>query len=140
MTSRRVRLGGGIAAGAVVALGATGRLDDVVRGVGVKPRPRPVHADVSLVRAVLVDQQRVLSIARGTSGAEDVAEVLEQHIVQLGGTPTGATEAGALSTALGEAADHRAADALAATSPDVVRVLASMAAGLDQLSATWEGA
>ncbi|OUZ07986.1 hypothetical protein BHE97_14905 [Aeromicrobium sp. PE09-221] len=133
-------LAGGIAAGAVVALGATGRLDDVVRGVGVKPRPRPVDADISLVRAVLSDQQRVLAIARGTAGAEDIAEVLEQHIAQLGGTPTTTAENGTLSAALSEAADHRAGDALAATSPDVVRVLASMAAGLDQLSATWEGA
>lgn len=140
MTSRRVLLTGGLAAGAVVALGATGRLDDVLRGVGVKPRPRPIDADVSLVRAVVEDQQRVLSIARDTPGAEMAVEVLEQHVDQLGGEPTTETATGSLAAVLSEAADHRAADALAATSPEVVRVLASMAGGLDQLAASWQGA
>ncbi|WP_133434111.1 hypothetical protein [Aeromicrobium phragmitis] len=134
MTSRRTLITGAVAVGGVIALGATDTLDDVVRAVGVEPRPRPRASDVSLMRAVLDDQQRLLSIALGTPGADDAVALLSAQVTQLGGRPTTSLATGDLAAELSAAAEHRAADASGAVAPDVAMVLASMSAGLGQLA------
>lgn len=135
VTSRRALLAGAVAVGGIVALGATDALDDVIRAVGVKPRPRPRASDVSLVQAVLEDQQRLLSIALATDGADAAVALLSAQVTQLGGTPTTTPGRGDLRAELEAAAAHRAADASGAVAPDVATVLASMSAGLAQLAA-----
>lgn len=138
VTSRRTLLAGAVAVGGVVALGATETLDDVVRAAGVTPRPRPREADVTLVRAVLDDQRRLLSIALGTDGGQQTADVLAAQVRQLGGSTDTSALTGDLGAELSIAAEHRAGDAAAAVAADVVMVLAAMSAGLAQLAAAWE--
>lgn len=133
MTSRRALLTGAVTTGVFVAAGATGWLDNVIRAVGIRPRQRPRSADVSLAAAVLDDQQRLLRIAQGSEDAEDAVALLSEQVTQLGGEPDRRALDGELTEELRTAADHRAADAQAAVSAQLVTVLATMAAGLDQL-------
>lgn len=133
--SRRALLAGAVAAGGIVTLEATDTFDDVLRAAGVTPRPRPRDSDISLVQAVLEDQQRLLGIALGADGADAAVALLSAQVTQLGGTPTTAPRQGDLYAALQTAAAHRAADASGAVAADVAMVFASMSAGLAQLAA-----
>ena len=158
MISRRTLLGTGAAivavAGAGAVAGLTHRLDDVARGVGVKPRPRPVASDDALIAKVAREQNVLLAqieavAARHTRLADRLkpfAQICQAQVKAVGGThevpgapavdddPAEAIRRLGLayygaSAARGKDADH-------AVSPDLARVLASMSAGLVQCGQT----
>jgi len=133
VASRRALLTGLVTAGVVVTAGATRWLDDAVRAVGIGPRRGSRPADVSLATAALADQQRLLRIAHGADDADDAVTLLSEQVRQLGGEPDRRPLQGSLIEELRSAANHRALDAQAAISAELVTVLASMSAGLDQL-------
>ena len=121
----------GVMAVGLAGLFVTDTFDDALRAVGARPKPLPRPEDVSLMKAVIADQQSVLAVARGNSNAEVVALVSTQ-LEQLGTDPSDAVGTGDLAATLRAAADHRAEDARAAISPPFAQVLASMSAGLTQ--------
>lgn len=152
MISRRALLGTGAAtAVAAAALGGAAlghRLDDVARRVGIEPRPQPDPADDRLLSRVEADQNSLLAMVEATASKHPVLR-LDRYItistahakaVGVGGTvpqtptpPTDRAEAvDALRSAYAKASRARAVDALEAFSPALVRVLASMSAGLSQ--------
>lgn len=158
MISRRALLG---SAAAVVVVGAAGtvaglthRLDDVARGVGLKPRPRSVASDDALIAKVAREQNVVLGrveavAARHTKLADwlkPFAQIGQAQVKAVGGAekvpgapavdddPTRALAS--LSVAYAAASTARATDAGHAVSPDLARVLSAMSAGLAQCAHT----
>lgn len=150
--SRRTLLGTGITAGgvaaALVVADLAHRLDDLARAVGVDPKPQPDAGDDRLVAAVAADQNRVLAAAEATKAKHSalpldrVIKIGREHVEAVGGSrsvpatpqvPAGAADAlKSLSATYAKAAKARASDAAKAVSPDLVRVLCSMSAGLAQ--------
>ncbi len=159
MISRRVLLGTGAAtAVAAAALGGaalTHRLDDIARSVGIKPRPEPDLLDSKLLARVAADQNSLLAMVEATAGAHPTLRldryvaISTSHATAVGvagsvpdvATPSTdpGTAVSALSSAYAKAARARAADAVDAVSPALVRVLASMSAGLFQCADTIKG-
>lgn len=144
-------------AGAVTAR-RTGVLDDGLRAVGVKPHPEPHPGDVRLLATAAKDTDALLlflATASASGNAPDeerrflatARSILAEHARAVGGRQAtdgplpvdqgAVTSAESLAAAVSATADDRARDALRAASTDVALVLASMAAGLDQLVADW---
>lgn len=146
MVSRRVVVGGGVA---VVAAGAglhvAGRDDDVLRALGARPRPMPDAADSRLLERAAADQAALATSVEGLRDVEtdDLVTVLRTQLQGLGGAPDGAPSPSTTSSDvatvvadLNRTAGRRQTDALAAVSPDLARVLASLAAGQSQVART----
>jgi hypothetical protein len=152
--SRRALLGTGAATVAVAAgLGGASlghRLDDLARGVGIRPHPEPDPADDRLLARVAADQNALLAMVEATAathtGLGQFVTISTAHATAVGvaGTvpdvaapPASRAEAvTALATAYSAASKARAADTAKAVSPALARVLASMSAGLAQCAAT----
>ncbi|MDR7087384.1 hypothetical protein J2X11_002223 [Aeromicrobium panaciterrae] len=152
MISRRALLGTGaataITAAALGGAALTHRLDDLARGVGIKPHPEPDPSDSKLLARVAVDQNTLLAMVEATAGAHSTLKldrylsISTSHAKAVGvaasvpdvAPPSADPETAVsdLSSAYANAARARAADALEAASPALVRVLASMSAGLYQ--------
>jgi hypothetical protein len=156
--SRRTLLGTGAAvvavAGAGAVAGLTHRLDDVARGVGLKPRPRPVASDDALIARVAHEQNALLGQVEAAAvrhsgladGLKPFAEIGQAQVKAVGGADRvpgapavdddPARAVTTLSRAYAAASRARARDAGRAVSPDLARVLSSMSAGLAQCAHT----
>jgi hypothetical protein len=153
--SRRTLLGAGLttatAAVAVATARAAGVLDDVLRGLGAEPHPEPDPGDARRLARAATDQAALMaSIDATTSQHLDLTIALkplrlvaDEQLVAVGGrteadvaaAPGDRTAAlAALSRVASDASRAREKDAVSAVSPDVARVLASLSAGLSQLS------
>lgn len=147
VVSRRVVVGSGLA---VVAAGAglhlAGRDDDLLRAAGARPRPVPDAADTALLRTAAAEQVSLVEAVEGLDedGSADLAAVLRRQLDALGGPPSSAAPttaaatggADAVARSVAAAARRRESDALTAVSPDLARVLASLAAGQAQVART----
>lgn len=154
--SRRVFLGTGavvVAAGGLLAgAHATHRLDDLADAVGLEPKPQSDPADDRLLASAATAQAALLATVEATA-ARHPALVLapfvtigREQLDALGGTtaasdvapvPEDAAAArAALATAYRTESAQRAEGAVAAASPELARVLASMSAGLAQCART----
>lgn len=152
MMSRRVLLAtGAVVAGAAAALGAaqiTHTLDDAARFVGLEPKPEPDPADTTIVRKAASDQAALTALLDAahatfaTLGLAPVVAICFEQLKAVGGN-TATIDIGAipatqtatvalLATQLTTVAGAHADAAQAAFSPELVRVLASMSAGLTQ--------
>jgi hypothetical protein len=156
--SRRALLGTGVGAIAVagaVAVGkATHRIDDVANSIGIKPRPRPVGSDDTLIASVAKNQDHILTAIEATAAHHfdladklaPFAKIAQSHLTAVGGSSTVPTAepvdpdpvvaVKALAQTLSTASTARAKDAGRAVSPDLARVLSSMSAGLAQSART----
>lgn len=148
MMTRRVLLGtGAVVAGGAGLLGAaqiTHRLDDAARLVGLDPKPEPDPRDAQIVRQAARDQADVtasaeaLHEARPELGLAAVVALCTEQLTAVGGTTAttdlarGPASVGQLADLLKTASAARAAQANEAFSPELIRVLASMSAGLAQ--------
>lgn len=160
MFSRRAVFSAGAGA-AIAGLGAVaahraGVLDDGLRGIGVKPHPEADPGDVRLLATAARDVESLLDLVGAALAAESIRgnerrflitarAVITEHAKSLGvraqlvGTEITTPRLGLdaiianLAAAVASAADTRGRDAVRAVSPEVAQVLASMAAGLDQL-------
>lgn len=146
VVSRRVVVGSGLA---VVAAGAglhvAGRDDDLLRALGARPHPIPDASDTALLRTAASEQVSLVSAVEQLGGADEtLVDVLREQLEALGGPPGGSTPpateitggAGDVARAVAAAARRRESDALTAVSPDLARVLASLAAGQAQVART----
>lgn len=148
MMTRRVLLGtGAVVAGGAGLLGAaqiTHRLDDAARLVGLSPKPEPDPKDAKIVRQSGRDQAVVTAAAQALHEAqpklrlEAVVALCSEQLVAIGGS-TATTDLAQAPASADELADllrtsSRACAARAneAFSPELIRVLASMSAGLAQ--------
>lgn len=156
MISRRALLGTGAAtAVAAAALGGAAlghKLDDIARSVGIEPHPEPDPADDRLLARVAADQNALLAMVEATASAhpdlrlDRYVEISTAHAKAVGvganipktsPPPAGrAAAVEALRAAYATASKARATDAVKAASPALVRVLASMSAGLVQCADT----
>lgn len=156
MISRRALLGTfGATAVAAAAVGGAAlghKLDDVARAVGIEPHPEPHPGDDRLLARVAADQNALLALVEATASAhrglrlDRYVSISTAHAKAVGvgssvpdttppdADPGKAVEA--LRSAYAQAARERATDAPKAVSPALVRVLASMSAGLAQCAAT----
>lgn len=152
MMSRRVLLGtGAVVAGGAAAVGAaqiTHTLDGAARLVGLEPKPEPDPADTVIVHEAANEQAALtalVDVAHSTFPGLDfapIAAICHEQLEAVGGStantditelPTSQAAAVALvSTQLAAVAGAHADAAQAAFSPELVRVLASMSAGLTQ--------
>lgn len=147
VVSRRVVVGAGavvLAAGGGLVL--TDRHDDVLRALGARPHPVADPDDTALLRTVASEQADLVGALEGLDDAEELVTVLREQLEALGGAP-GATaspstappsveDAAGAAALVEETSRRRERDALVAVSPDLARVLASLAAGLAQVSTT----
>jgi len=156
---------GGVIAGlGAIAAHRAGVLDDWLRGIGVKPHPEPEPGDVRLLATAAQEAESMLNVidaalAAGTVRGDErrllitARAVITEHGRAVGVGPVGmgavggrttSTEPGidasvaGLAAVVASAADHRARDSVRAVSAEVAQVLASMAAGLDQLLVAWK--
>lgn len=161
MISRRAALQLGVAAGGVGVAGfaaqRSGVLDDGLRAVGVRPHAEPDPRDVALLAEAAAGQTELLAAldafegrdppqAGGAPAADRAAlrRVLREQLAAVSdessatptsGPPTGADTAFAAFVEQVEAAAAARADgALSAGSLAVVKVLAAMSAGLEQVA------
>ncbi len=151
--TRRVLLGtGAFVAGAAAFVGGaqlTGRLDDVADALGVDPRPEPDPRDTRLVRRAATVSAGLLAALEVTAARHPalalapLIAVAREQVAAVGGAPSDGLPPPAAADepddavrgleALYTAASRaRASDSDRAASPDLARVLASMAAGLSQ--------
>ncbi len=140
MTRRRTLLLGGAAAIGVVTVGgvaATGRLDDVVRVLGIDPVPLPDADDTALLTEAADDTARLIAVVGPLSST--VTRLLTEHLDALGGAPAAgdspAADLAAARVALLASASTRRDQAVAATSPDLARVLGSVSVALGLMGA-----
>jgi hypothetical protein len=154
--SRRALLGTGaatVAAAAGLGGAALGhRLDDLARSVGIGPHPEPDPADDRLIARVAADQNALLAMVEATAAKHSalhldrlvtISTAHAKAVGVAGSVPDVATPpanrakaASALAAAYAMASKARAADSAKALSPALVRVLASMSAGLAQCART----
>lgn len=152
MMTRRVLLGtGAVVAGGAALLGAaqiTHRLDDAARLVGLEPKPEPVPRDDEIVRRAAREQAVVAATTVAVHekypslGLAPIVAICAEQLKAVGGSDAGtdlaalpenqATAVELLTTTLSTASASRATAAGQAFSPELVRVLASMSAGLAQ--------
>jgi len=150
--TRRVLLATGatvvVAGGALTVAELTGRLDDAADAVGLDPKPLPDPADTAIIQRAAAGAVALLATIEATAALHpslalaDFETIGREHVDAVGGTPTPgdgappppepAAAVKALERAYDQASDARAADATEAFSADLVRVLASMSAGLAQ--------
>jgi hypothetical protein len=156
--TRRVLLGTGalvvVGAGALTVADLTHRLDDVAEAVGLDPKPLPDPGDARLLRAAAGDMAAVVALADATAALHptlDLAPLVvigREQLDALGGStaatdvapaaPDAAAALAALVEAYRTASTARAAESVRAVSPELVRVLAAMSAGLAQCARTAE--
>ena len=131
-----------------------GVLDDGLRAVGIRPHAKPDPRDVALLAQAAQDQAALLA-ALDTAGQQDhqavVADlraVLSEQLVAVSdekttppsaGAARGAFDFSAFADRVEAAAAARADGALTAGSLAVVKVLASMSAGLEQVAVASRG-
>jgi hypothetical protein len=146
--TRRVLIGTGVAVvgagGLLVAAEATERLDDVADAVGLDPKPEPDPGDTRILRRAATATAALLASVEATAAAHPtlalapVAVVVREQLAAIGSATAPAAAAppadaaaavDALAAALDTVRKERRRDALAAGSPALVRVLASMSAG-----------
>lgn len=159
MISRRALLGTfaatTVAAAALGGAALAHRLDDLARRVGIEPHPEPDPADDRLLARVATDQNALLARIEATASAHPTLRLdrylsistahatavgVGANVPQAPTPPADPAEAvDALRSAYAEASQARAADALRAVSPALVRVLASMSAGQAQCADTIGG-
>lgn len=160
MISRRAVLGASLAGGlgaAGFAAQRAGVLDDALRAVGVRPHAEPDPGDVTLLADAAQAQRELLALVdqisqqRGDSELSDIRRILGEQLAAVSNDPE--TPASPYPTvapttlpsddddALASFAERaesvaaeRAGGAVAAGSLAVSKVLASMAAGLDQVA------
>lgn len=148
-------LAAGVAAiGGVAASGAQRAhlLDDTLHAVGVRPHREANPRDVQLLAAAAADVQTLVQTADALAGAggleghdrqfvHSAQRVARTHAQAVAAAvpptpaPVGDPSVKQLKQLAAAAADARANDALSAVAVEVAQVLASMAAGLDSLSA-----
>lgn len=153
MISRRAAIQLGVVAGGVgiggFAAHRAGVLDDGLRAVGVRPHAEPDPLDVGLLAKAAAGQAELLAALDALGHDESSADVaglravLSEQLAAVSdkpwATPTGvpATRDGGF-TAFADraeaAAAARADGALSAGSLAVVKVLAAMSAGLEQVA------
>jgi hypothetical protein len=153
MISRRAAIQLGVVAGGVgiggFAAHRAGVLDDGLRAVGVRPHAEPDPHDVALLAAAAAGQTELLAaldtLARGENPS-DVAglrAVLGEQLAavsdQPAATPMGApavsdADLAAFAERVEATAAARADGALSAGSLAVIKVLAAMSAGLEQVA------
>ena len=153
MISRRAAFQLGIVAGGIgiggFAAQRAGVLDDGLRAVGVRPHAEPDPLDVALLAEAAAGQTELLAALDVLGHSENPADVASLRAVlseqlaavsdEPSATPTGAPAAhDADFTAFAErveaTAAARADGALSAGSLAVVKVLAAMSAGLEQVA------
>ena len=156
--SRRTLLTAAIvvaAAGGATAIGrATDTLDDVLRGLGAQPHPEPDPGDVKRVARAARDQAVLVATLSALAEAHRGASAQVKPLIAVAGTqleavggstanvdvaaPDGdrSTATTAVARLAARSARAREQDAISAASPDVARLLASMAGGLAQLART----
>lgn len=120
-------------------------LDDGLRAVGARPHAEPRPGDVALLRRAAADQADLLASLDSVGQDQDgpaIAElraVLNEQLAAVSDEPPATAPLGSTSlTAFAEraeaAAAARADGAMSAGSLAVVKVLATMSAGLEQIS------
>jgi hypothetical protein len=153
MISRRaaLQLGGVVGGLGIAGLAAqrAGVLDDGLRAVGVRPHAEPDPGDVALLTGAAAAQTALLAALDGLDQGENgtvasLRAVLREQLAAVSDRPTATATDGAPAgidsdfTAFAErvdaAAAARAEDALSAGSLAVVKVLAAMSAGLEQVA------
>ncbi|WP_187271823.1 hypothetical protein [Aeromicrobium terrae] len=156
--SRRTLLTAGIvvaAAGGAAAIGrATSTLDDVLRALGAQPHPEPDPGDMERVSRAARDQAVIVATLSAVAEQHRDASAQVKPLITLandqldavGGSTANtdvAAPEGDRGTALtavarlaARSARAREQDAVTAESPEVARLLASMAGGLAQLART----
>ncbi|MGJ9414054.1 hypothetical protein ACHAAC_15235 [Aeromicrobium sp. CF4.19] len=152
MISRRAALGG--AAAATVVAGAAGAHalgvdDDVLRALGARPRPIPDTGDTALLTSAAGEQAEVVAsldallVAYEDPDLQALRDVAAEQLEGLGGAdlPTVAeaqdersAATAAVATLVDDAEQRSRRDALAARSPALMTVLASLSAGRAQLA------
>ena len=150
MISRRsaLQLGavvGGIGVGGFVAQRA-GVLDDGLRAAGLRPHAEPDPRDVTLLAEAAADQSDLLAAldAVDASAGADLRPVLREQLAAVsdepstpispGSVPMGGLDLTAFAERTEAAAAARADGAMSAGSLAVVKVLATMSAGLEQVA------
>jgi hypothetical protein len=153
MISRRTAIRLGIVAGGVgfagFAAGRAGVLDDGLRAAGLRPHAEPDAHDVALLAEAAAGQTELLAAldalgnSENSSDVADLRAVLSEQLAAVSDEPpsprTGSPVAGdadftAFATRVEAAAAGRADGALSAGSLAVVKVLAAMSAGLEQVA------
>jgi hypothetical protein len=131
------------AGGLLTVAHLTHRLDDVADALGVEPKALPDADDTRLVRRTARECTTLLTTVEAAAAASSgaalapVTAIVRRQLAAVGGSP--ATTASPtpvtldeLEQALTTSSARRAADAVRAGSPALVRVLASMSAGQAQ--------
>ena len=157
MISRRKALQLGVVAGGVgiagVAAQRAGILDDGLRTLGIRPHTEPDPHDVALLAEAATGQAELLAALdqvdqdQNSSAVADLRAVLREQLAAVSDDPPPTSTAGAADSAdFNTFADRaeataaaRADGALSAGSLDVVKVLAAMAAGLEQVGVAARG-
>jgi hypothetical protein len=161
--SRRAVLGASVTAGGLGIAGITahrgGVLDDGLRVMGIRPHTQPDPHDVTLLADAAQGQRELLALVdqitreRGDSDLSDIRRLLGEQLAAVSNDPEspstpypttaptplpsdGDDALGALATRIDTVAAARADGAVSAGSVAVTKVLASMAAGLDQAAVT----
>jgi hypothetical protein len=164
--SRRVVLGSALAVGglgvAATVARAAGVLDDALQAVGVRPHTEPDPRDVALLADAAQGQRELLALIgplerqSDAAGLADLRRVLGEQLAAVSDDskdpasayptvppttlPADGDEAlTAFAARVDAVARDRAEGALSAGSLAVMKVLASMAAGLDQVAITARG-
>lgn len=131
---------------------ATHRLDDLADAVGLEPKPQSDPADDRLLDSAATAQAALLATVEATAARHTSLALApfiaigREQLDALGGS-TASTDVAAvpedapaalaaLVLAYRTQSTQRADDAVAATSPELARVLASMSAGLAQCAQT----
>jgi hypothetical protein len=151
MISRRaaLQLGGVVGGLGIAGLAAqrAGVLDDGLRAVGVRPHAEPDPGDVALLTGAAAAQTALLAALDGLDQGENgtvasLRAVLREQLAAVSDRPTATDGAPAgidsdftaFAARVDAAAAARAEDALSAGSLAVVKVLAAMSAGLEQVA------
>lgn len=149
MVSRRAVISGGgavVIAATVVGLGRAGGLDGLVRMTGVSPARQPDSGDKTLLDSVRRRHTRLLDLAEASAHDADdtdetlrlVVDTLNTALNRIGGPAARRTVSPADEEDIREAVQHAASecatDATDARSSALVRTVASMSIGLEQLA------
>ena len=154
MITRRVAIQLGVVAGGIGIAGYAAQraelLDDGLRAIGVRPHAEPDPDDVALLAEAAAGQAELLAALDTLGPGENAADltglraVLNEQLAAVSDKPSVAPTSGppagtdgdftAFAERVEAAAAARADGALAAGSLAVVKVLAAMSAGLEQVA------